>query len=722
MLTLEQINKIRASTGDKPLTSIGVTQSKPTQSLSERLGIAPKAPIGPTFKASIGGAETILPNIAKIAGNVPSDVGSAIETAFVDPAKKIQESEKVLGDIYKNRGAVQGTKDIAGGFADTLTKIGEAPGKLLVGQADKQDLVDHLAPIQEQTIKQRDEILKKLDEAKKTGKDTSTLIKALKFSMESLDSINSQIGTKEDRKNKEIQDYTNVAKYPIEHPVQTAIAAETLKPETQASLADKIKPITSKIEGAVDATTNTITGTKNAIVNRLGLSDASQIKKVKAQWLEPTTKPKASYNKATDIFKDAKRQGNDVGETLVNKLKISPTDNIDGKTYNTTDTVEQIRRETGLTSGDLLRPSLEQASYTTPKVPIADVEQEAVASVMRDKRLADKEAIVAKIKRRFESTGQGSLQEQYPEGFDLTNLHDQKITNSMDVNFNNPDKDANYHISQAFKKQLEKSAPKEIPVKAFNDELQKNYQAADYLEALHGKTAPQSLVKKTGVLVGKIAGAGLGNALGGGLLGGVGGYHLGGALISAFESIPNPLKEAALRSLQVNKPGVYQALENYLGTAEMNRLTGLKLPAPSKIPATIELPGEGILKGQENLRQSSSLDQSGSVKKPITTESKNINIKSTIPKSTLKVKSRKGGYINLEEIAKSIDNADKVLMLKFVDLVNSGKTPSKTLLVNIQKLADTMDLENRFGTNKKLARDMNTILDMERQITKSKLK
>jgi hypothetical protein len=84
----------------------------------------------PQFKASEGGAGTLLPNIAKTFGNIPSsavNLGRAI-VAPVNPfdtehplniGSNIVKGAQALSGIVKDRGVVQGAKDVVGGFVDT---------------------------------------------------------------------------------------------------------------------------------------------------------------------------------------------------------------------------------------------------------------------------------------------------------------------------------------------------------------------------------------------------------------------------------------------------------------------------------------------------------------------------------------------------------------------------------------------------------------------------
>ncbi|MEI6532502.1 MAG: hypothetical protein WCO06_01540 [Candidatus Roizmanbacteria bacterium] len=368
------------------------------KSLADTEANKPKPAFGtePSFKASIGGAETIVPNTLKTLGNIPSDVANIADTAIQSTAGNIGKSLGVATDIYKDRGVVQGTKDIVGGFADTLTKIGEAPGKAIVGQNDKMDLVNHLAPIQETTLKQRDAILQKIDDAKKNGKDTTNLVKALKYTVESLDSLNAQIGTKEDRSNQTIDTLTNVAKYPIEHPAQTAILAETLKPETQATIVSKIKPVTSKIETGVNAVKNTASdlagatgskisdvtsSTKGEIINIIkGKSEAEILAtpESKVKTLSPSERKVWFDNQTSKINTNA--------EATTAKIKADLKKQADA----TQATTEKLQKDLAVATRD-------KVIELRPKIVKAMGEQSKIYRNLINEEMAGKENISIKI-------------------------------------------------------------------------------------------------------------------------------------------------------------------------------------------------------------------------------------------------------------------------------------------------------------------------------------
>lgn len=203
----------------------------------------------PTFNASIGGAETIPTNVAKMVGNIPSNINSLGNELVAKPLQDVKNSAIAVKDIYKNRGVIQGTKDIAGALSDAGQKMERFPGEFLdiAGRNNKMDLQQKLSPIQEQTLKQRDDIIKKLADAHAQGKDTSHLVLALKYNQENLDALNTQIDTKENRDKSSVDTATNIAKYPIERPVDIPLELATWG-ESGAGGRDLIRDIAKPVK------------------------------------------------------------------------------------------------------------------------------------------------------------------------------------------------------------------------------------------------------------------------------------------------------------------------------------------------------------------------------------------------------------------------------------------------------------------------------------------
>ncbi len=595
-------------------------------------------PIQTSFKAKLGGAGTIPGNVLRTFGNIPSDVGQIAETTIANPAKNIAKSIEQTKNIYKEQGAKEGTKNIVKGFGETAKSIFKAPGEAIINAGDKQDTQKQLTPIQEQTLKQRDEIMQKLTDAHKAGKDTSHLVLALKYNQDTLDSLNSQIGTKEQNAQKGVDTLTKIAKYPIEHPVQTAIAVQ--QGGQQLGIEDPIHSIASPVTDTA----------KNFIKSRTaGLPEYYRKQEIET-FAKPTTISKPAYNKANEVANNGK--GNPA-ETLV-KNGVKTSDIIDGKNYNTSDTVDQLRQDAIKMSNEGLRPAIEQASYSTPKISVDDVIKQATKQLQGAKNatLSSKEAQLSKLLKEGEL-----LKEKYPEGMSLLDMHDNRITYSMNGGFSpigDPSVNNIATVNRAFSKTLDnlvaQNIPEDLPYKAFQKELSRQFQAADYLNALNNKAVPRSILQDVAKTTAKVAGAAVGNAVGGGVLGTVGGYHLGGTLESAFENMPNPAKAYFLRNIQQSNPEAFTALKDYIGNKEAQKLLQLALPAPSELgtsknpiitpsPTTYE-------KGVPKPDYSNSLDQSGSVNQPIIKPTINTNIPDTVSQTIKKVKELPTSTIN----------------------------------------------------------------------------
>lgn len=308
-------------------------------------------------------------------------------------------------------------------------------------------------------------------------------------------------------------------------------------------------------------------------------------------WTKPSTVAKPSFNKAATIFKNA--GDTNIPEVLVdNGVKLS--DNIQDGKYATKDTADALREDAGKMSHDLLRPSLEAADYSTPKTPIEDIIKKAKNVVAKDKTITigDRETALAKLEKE-----KLALQRSYPEGMSLTDMHDNKITYSKNAGHNpigtradNITANNNNAVATAMKKTIEEKAPEGVPVEEINKEFTKRYQAANYLEALHGKEVPKGLGSRIARTTAKVVGAVAGESIGGGILGGVGGYHLGGMLERFIENASNPIKAHFLNNLEKTNPEVFEKVRQYLGDTETERLMQKALPPASYIPMAGKAP------------------------------------------------------------------------------------------------------------------------------------
>lgn len=307
------------------------------------------------------------------------------------------------------------------------------------------------------------------------------------------------------------------------------------------------------------------------------------VKSAIAEWEKPTTVPNATYSKATEIADKAAGKGNNIPETLI-KNNIRAADHVEGGKYMTAETAEKLRTDAGKMSHELLRPALEQADTATPRTPVQDIVSKTISDIKASTGVTpgDMQAQIAKAQAEGEA-----LAGQYPNGMSLTDMHDNKITYASNGKYS-PVGDTNVNniagVNRAFGRTLgnfvETKAPEGVPVKQFNAELQKQFQAADYLDSLNTKKVPQSIMSRIAKTTAKVVGAAVGDRLGGGILGGVGGYHIGGMLESTLEGLPNPLKSYFLDNLKRTNPEAFQAVQQYMGNEAAAQATRLALPAP----------------------------------------------------------------------------------------------------------------------------------------------
>lgn len=323
-------------------------------------------------------------------------------------------------------------------------------------------------------------------------------------------------------------------------------------------------------------------------------------------WTEPVTVNKPGFNKATEIFNSAKNateNPHNIGETLTNN-KINVNDHIQNGNYATTDTANQINQDAAKASHESLRPSLQKADAYTPKTSVDDVINNARQKIQADPTVTPGQRANLLKKLDAESF---ALKKESPQGLSLTDLHDNKITYDLnskyDVTGQSLEK-LNKAMADANRALLEKNAPPEVPVKQFNAELQKQFQSANYLDALNGKKVPQSILSRIAKTAAKVTGAAVGHGFGGGVLGGVGGYHIGGMIESLFENMPNPIKQSFLRNLEVTNPPVFDQVKSYLEAPQPNFP---QLSAPSQMqmgPRTYAEPKVEVLPAEKQLYRS----------------------------------------------------------------------------------------------------------------------
>lgn len=294
-------------------------------------------------------------------------------------------------------------------------------------------------------------------------------------------------------------------------------------------------------------------------------------------WALPSTVNTSSFNKARDILAQDPET-----PTFLGELRANPAGHIANERYDTADTASALRQTAGQMSRDALRPSLQMADYYTPKTPVSNIIDSAIANIGKTPGTlaGDEKTIVAAIQKEG-----AALAERYPTGMGLTDMHDEGISynqkggykpNGSDLDNNTATR--NRVLGQTLKQAVATKAPANIPVNEFNQYLQKYYHAADYLDALHTKIAPKSTLLNLASRRASVLGAVIGHGIGGGIIGGVGGYMMGGTLEHAAENLSGKAAGSFFSNLEQTNPAAFQKVLDYLTKANAGETGLLALP------------------------------------------------------------------------------------------------------------------------------------------------
>lgn len=357
-----------------------------------------------------------------------------------------------------------------------------------------------------------------------------------------------------------------------------------------------------------------------------GLSPVNHFKKVnEADFVKPSTINKPGYANATRVFNDAKARDIDIGKVATDRGIITDTLHEDG-TYNTKPAEQAIRQKNYDSSNTVGRKAIQEAQVNVRRVPTDTVRtalREKINSIP-DTSINDRtrEQMLAKVDKDFGADSPSAR--AHPDGYNLENLNDSRISADKDAYANGQakkSKTAQYYKyqRQVFGDLFDKHTPDTAPLKAFRAELEKNFKLADYLKALHGKKVPQNITQKAIRLFGRGVGGTLGSHLGG-FPGFLAGSNVGDLLFSHFEALPNPIKIKVLKASLSDNPAAIDELKKYVASQQFIRDTQLKLPAPGETSAK-PLPSPTLFStkgGQVTPSLQEAVDASSNAKKPST--------------------------------------------------------------------------------------------------------
>lgn len=502
--------------------------------------------VQPSFKASIGGAETVLPNIAKTFGNIPSSAAGLIYGGIVKPAENIGKSLGAIEDIYKTRGLVGGTKDIIGGFGETLKKgadIYRGMGEKIYGGLEK-SVVEKGIVLGGISAASNDAVESAVTKVATAGIEDPLLLPSIIYGGPKV------AGAK-----------TTDAISSIARPIITGA-------ETASEITGVTKAIGKTVEKAQE------------VVPALRAKAVDSLEETYREIMSGTTLGKKKLSKLeqkTEMLNRAGTEGVDPARGLAEKGIIP---NREGTKLDTFEQANELRA-TARPLQDVNRKGLSEIPTLTS---LDDVEKAAIASVRTPKNIAAGLAddLEVEVVKEF-----AKLKKAYPNGVTANQLDEIKAARWDNV-FGNKSlieadklrKNTDYAIAKTMQKKIEQlaDAAGNPNVAQLNREIGNILEQSKFLEDLNGKTVKGGrLLKYMTTLIG----AGTGETIPGKVLGALGGNLVGELMLSS--TIANPVKRVLLSNLKAENPKVYEDTIKWLTKQKLDRETRLLLPAPAPL-------------------------------------------------------------------------------------------------------------------------------------------
>lgn len=373
-------------------------------------------------------------------------------------------------------------------------------------------------------------------------------------------------------------------------------------------LMDNTKLLPDAASNAINKGADVINNVAEAPFNKAGSVLQNYVTNSTAADWERQATTKASRS----ILDLAEAQGNPAPTQTLAEMGLNPV-KVMGKGSQEIE-ADAIRAKTAATSQKILAPTLQEAQVGKPLTQADDIVERALKNIPKDATPGER----ISIQNSIQNEG-AALKSEFPQGMTYSDMQGVKGRYDANTKFGlTPDQriigQTNKSMGSSLRKTIEDGVGTDPVsgknlIKEFNKVQSQQYQAADYLDSLNGKSNKPGFIRSNLRRVAGIGGAALGNAastLTGGLVGGeLPGYLIGNGLSHIFDNVSSPLKALMLRNLQTTDPAEAQALLKYIGEREANRLTQLKLPAPSELgtsrnpiitpsPTTYESPAQKI--------------------------------------------------------------------------------------------------------------------------------
>lgn len=468
------------------------------------------------FPAQEGGAETVIPNIARTVGNIPGAVVNLARTvvAPVNPLDtnhplniggNIAKGVAMLPEMFQG-GFVSGIKNLAGGGKDTSKKGFDMYKKMGESIYDSLERNVVYAP------------------------DELTTEDAVKYG------VNTTLGV----------GVSKLAEAILNDP--TLIPTVMYTPSKVRGTGVSQDAISATARPVIDTTKQIVKPIINKVENRGVTKVVDEIAKIEDKYVKTRN--------ANTYSKDVQASRTRIAESNVLDGAVDTEGVIRTKTPG--GAIDQYKAQTIDGLEDLVRKSLESSKEV---IPFVDVRKALVREVgSSGLEGADLVSALKKIDKEIEGL---TVRTRGSSIIDLTYLHDAKIATTRNINYLTPPEKATYRkaVARAYKTLVENGSTK-VDVKGINKELATFYDDIARLERLDGARAEGGRLGKytasvAGTLIGGAAGSvggGFGAAVGG-ILGGEAAAALKGAGMSRTfkgggKGLPtNPVLEKARLSI-----------------------------------------------------------------------------------------------------------------------------------------------------------------------------
>lgn len=313
----------------------------------------------------------------------------------------------------------------------------------------------------------------------------------------------------------------------------------------------------------------------------------SYVADLKSEWKISPKETKAGFYDAKEIYESASKKGHNIEDTLVSNNIFRDNFVVDKKVQSI-DAAKTLRKQTANNATEILRPQLDKIKNDVPKIDPRQVILKAKSKILGNKLTVNKDKITKSIDDAI-----SELKREYPNGMSPADIFDKKIAYDLaskpsvlgDI-ASNIEAQKNKAIADVLRGEIDKLDIPGLDIRGFQKEQQRLYQAANYLEALHGTKPSRTFGETVRNTIAKGVGATIGSSLGAGVLPSLAGYHLAGTLEGAASNFVSPFKKAAMSKLTPKVPSAIQNVQNY---SRPNRAS-MNSPIPNATNAVSNIP------------------------------------------------------------------------------------------------------------------------------------